>query len=61
MALFVNAFSGYTGSRICKSAVARGWSVVSLRYERAILSIDNRNPPPMLIIIVDLENHDGIP
>ena len=28
--------NGFLGSRICKSAVSRGWDVTSIRYELAL-------------------------
>jgi hypothetical protein len=36
--LVVCGGNGFLGSRICKSAVARGWDVTSIRYDHMKLS-----------------------
>lgn len=42
--------NGFLGSRICKSAVARGWDVTSIRYvERWSLELQCDTPPFLLI------------
>ncbi len=48
--------NGFLGSRICKSAVARGWDVTSIRYVRFDHFLRNAN-----LHSVALESQHGHP